>query len=463
VLLKPSPQTPLSGERFVSTLHAAGFPRDLVQVHHLSPALTARAVQHPLVSFVSFTGSVAGGRAVERAAAAADGPFKGVALELGGKDPAYVRPDADLPHAVAQLVDGAFYNSGQSCCAVERIYVHEDVYDAFVPAYVEEVKKYLLGDPAHEHTTLGPVVSVAAATKIRAQVEDAIKAGATAHVPPELFPAAKECVPCVGREEEGLTCGTGARRSSRRRSSRASRTVRAPSVLQAAHALTHARRDGADARRDVRPRRRHPARRVRRRGARADERQRVRAHRVHLHRLARALPRDGGRRRGGHGVPEPVRRAGPRAGVDGGEGEWAGGELEQVRYVRRVCDLCGQVLIGRRVRPAHTGEERAYEDRDVVGDRGERPVCYVKHERRLLQMYTPHGPSTPLGIKRPTVDFICADANPMLDPTRARRAAVQKLQEPRAKRAAYPGMAGRANCWLKMYSTVPFLCHEIFD
>jgi acyl-CoA reductase-like NAD-dependent aldehyde dehydrogenase len=77
---------------------------------------------------------------------------------------------------------------------IQRIYVHEDVYDAFVPAYVAEVKKYVLGDPAHERTTLGPVVSVAAAAKIRAQVEDAVKAGATAHVPPELFPAAKECV-----------------------------------------------------------------------------------------------------------------------------------------------------------------------------------------------------------------------------------------------------------------------------
>jgi acyl-CoA reductase-like NAD-dependent aldehyde dehydrogenase len=120
VLLKPSPQTPLSGERFVSTLHAAGFPPDLVQVHHLSPALTARAVQHPLVSFVSFTGSVAGGRAVERAAAAADGPFKGVALELGGKDPAYVRADAALSTALPPATEPVKETKETSGCCTAR-------------------------------------------------------------------------------------------------------------------------------------------------------------------------------------------------------------------------------------------------------------------------------------------------------------------------------------------------------
>jgi len=144
------------------------------------------------VDFVSFTGSVSGGKFVEEAAVAAEG-FKGVALELGGKDPAYVRPDADLPFTVEQLVDGAFFNSGQSCCAVERIYVHESIYDTFVESFTKLVKdNYKLGDPTLETTNIGPVVSLASAEKIRKQVKDALAAGAKALIPEDLFPAAKE-------------------------------------------------------------------------------------------------------------------------------------------------------------------------------------------------------------------------------------------------------------------------------
>lgn len=190
VLLKPSPQTPLTAERFALALTRAGVPADVIQVLHLSPSLTTYAVQHPLVDFVSFTGSVVGGHAVERAAVAAEG-FKGVALELGGKDPAYVRADADLDYTVPEVVDGAFFNSGQSCCAIERVYVHESIYDDFVSRAVDLVKKYKLGDPTHPETNLGPVVSVASAEKIRAQVADAVKAGAKALIPEDLFPAAK--------------------------------------------------------------------------------------------------------------------------------------------------------------------------------------------------------------------------------------------------------------------------------
>ncbi|KAN0078246.1 aldehyde dehydrogenase [NAD(P)+] [Tylopilus felleus] len=190
VLLKPSPQTPLAAERFVDALHKAGVPENLVQVLHLSPALTSYVVKHELVDFVSFTGSVVGGQAVERAAVDAAG-FKGVALELGGKDPAYVRPDADLKYTVAELVDGAMFNSGQSCCAIERIYVHGSVYDEFVTQYADLVKKYVLGDPTKPETSLGPVVSVASAERIRKQVADAVQAGATALVPEDLFPIAQ--------------------------------------------------------------------------------------------------------------------------------------------------------------------------------------------------------------------------------------------------------------------------------
>ncbi|KAI0076634.1 aldehyde dehydrogenase [Panus rudis PR-1116 ss-1] len=190
VLLKPSPQTPLAAERFALALTRAGVPEDVIQVLHLSPELTSYAVAHPQVDFVSFTGSVVGGKSVEKAAVDAVG-FKGVALELGGKDPAYVRADADLDYTVAELVDGALFNSGQSCCAVERIYVHESLFDTFVSKYVDLVKKYKLGNPTDPSTNLGPVVSVASAERIRKQVADAVKAGAKALIPEDLFPAAQ--------------------------------------------------------------------------------------------------------------------------------------------------------------------------------------------------------------------------------------------------------------------------------
>ncbi|KAJ3810985.1 succinate semialdehyde dehydrogenase [Lentinula aff. lateritia] len=191
VLLKPSPQTPLTAERFASALVSAGVPSDVIQVVHLSPELTRHAVENKNVQFVSFTGSVGGGKKVEEAAVNAKG-FKGVALELGGKDPAYVRADADLDYTVAELVDGAMYNSGQSCCAIERIYVHESIYDPFVEKYANIVKQnYKLSDPTLPTTNLGPVVSLASAERIRKQVDDAVKAGAKKLIPEELFPEAR--------------------------------------------------------------------------------------------------------------------------------------------------------------------------------------------------------------------------------------------------------------------------------
>ncbi|KAF8056685.1 NAD-aldehyde dehydrogenase [Lyophyllum atratum] len=190
VLLKPSPQTPVTAERFSVALIRAGVPKEIIQVVHLSPALTTHVVQHPSVDFVSFTGSVVGGRAVAGAAATAPG-FTGVALELGGKDPAYVREDADLNYTVGELVDGAFFNSGQSCCAIERIYVHDSLYDEFVKRFVDITKVYKLGDPTKPETNLGPVVSLSSAERIRKQVSDAVAAGAKALIPEELFPIAQ--------------------------------------------------------------------------------------------------------------------------------------------------------------------------------------------------------------------------------------------------------------------------------
>ena len=134
---------------------------------------------------MSFTGSVAGGHSVQEAAARR---FLAVGLELGGKDPAYVRADADLDHAIENLADGAFFNSGQSCCAIERIYVHRDVYDRFVEGLVEFARGYRLDDPTDPETTLGPLVRPAAADFVRGQIADAVAAGAKAHLDPKAFP-----------------------------------------------------------------------------------------------------------------------------------------------------------------------------------------------------------------------------------------------------------------------------------
>jgi acyl-CoA reductase-like NAD-dependent aldehyde dehydrogenase len=149
-------------------------------------------IRDPRVDFVAFTGSVAGGRAVQRVAAER---FIGVGLELGGCDPVYVRHDADLPHAVENIVDGAYFNSGQSCCGLQRIYVHESVYDRFTRGCIELIQQYRLGDPLDPQTTLGPVVRTAAADGIRAQVRAAIEAGARPAIEERDFPRSKAGTP----------------------------------------------------------------------------------------------------------------------------------------------------------------------------------------------------------------------------------------------------------------------------
>ncbi len=186
VIVRHSAQTPLCSERMAEAALSAGLEPGLLQALHASHADTARLVASPGIDFVAFTGSVGAGRAVQRAAAER---FIGVGLELGGKDPAYVRPDADLDHAVANLVDGAFYNAGQSCCGIERIYVHADVHDAFVEAYAELVRRYRLGRPTDPEVDLGPVVRAEAAALVRDQTAEALARGATALVDPRGFPA----------------------------------------------------------------------------------------------------------------------------------------------------------------------------------------------------------------------------------------------------------------------------------
>jgi len=184
VLLKHSAQTPLCAERMVEAFAEAGLPEGVFQYLHLSHAETAVLIRAPTIAHVAFTGSVAGGAMVERAAA---GRFISSGLELGGKDPAYVRADADLGHAVETTIDGAFFNSGQSCCGIERIYVHEALYDAFVEQAVALVKQYRLGRSDDPETTLGPLVRAEAADFVRGQIHEAIEQGAMAHLVPADF------------------------------------------------------------------------------------------------------------------------------------------------------------------------------------------------------------------------------------------------------------------------------------
>lgn len=185
VILKHSAQTPLCAERFEQCFREAGLPDGVFQALHMSHADTERVVRDPRVDFVAFTGSVAGGHAIQRAAAER---FIGTGLELGGCDPVYVRHDADLAHAVENIVDGAYFNSGQSCCGLQRIYVHERLYEPFVEGFVELTRKYALGNPLDAATTLGPVVRAAAADTIRKQIAASISAGAMSIIEESEFP-----------------------------------------------------------------------------------------------------------------------------------------------------------------------------------------------------------------------------------------------------------------------------------
>jgi acyl-CoA reductase-like NAD-dependent aldehyde dehydrogenase len=192
VVLKHAVQTPLCAERYSRAAAAVGFPPGVLAHLHCTHQDVAELIADPRVAFVAFTGSVAGGHAVERAARER---FVGVGLELGGKDPAYVRHDADLAHAVENLVDGACFNSGQSCCGIERIYVHEALYDRFVEGYVDLAGRYVLGDPRKPETTLGPLVRTSAADHVRAHIAEALRRGARALIDERAFAASRPGTP----------------------------------------------------------------------------------------------------------------------------------------------------------------------------------------------------------------------------------------------------------------------------
>lgn len=192
VVLKHSHQTPLCADRFAAAFKAAGLPEGVFQHVDLSHQDTEKMIADKRIGFVNFTGSVKAGHAVQKAISS---HFIVAGLELGGKDPAYVRADADLGHAVENLVDGAFFNSGQCCCGIERIYVHDSLYQEFVDGFVDLTKKYRLGHPLETDTTLGPMVRTGAADFVRGHIADAVGRGAKALVDEKLFTASKQGTP----------------------------------------------------------------------------------------------------------------------------------------------------------------------------------------------------------------------------------------------------------------------------
>jgi acyl-CoA reductase-like NAD-dependent aldehyde dehydrogenase len=186
VVLKHASQTLLCGERLAAAFHAGGVPEDVFQNIVLDHATTEGLIKARAFGFVNFTGSVGGGQAIERAAA---GTFTPLGLELGGKDPGIVLPDADLDAAVDSLMDGAMYNAGQCCCGIERIYVHESLYTDFVEKSVAWIGQLRLGSPLDASTTLGPMAHRRFAQLVRDQTAEAIAAGAVALIDPKAHPA----------------------------------------------------------------------------------------------------------------------------------------------------------------------------------------------------------------------------------------------------------------------------------
>jgi acyl-CoA reductase-like NAD-dependent aldehyde dehydrogenase len=179
VILKHASQTLLAGERFANAAEKAGLPLGLFQNLVLGHSDTEKLIGSGAIDHINFTGSVDGGRRIEKAAA---GTFATLGLELGGKDPAYVRPDANLDHAAENLADGSFFNSGQSCCGVERIYVHAAVYDGFLERFIDHAKGWTLGNPLDPDTIVGPMARANFADHVRSQTDEAIRSGAQRHL-----------------------------------------------------------------------------------------------------------------------------------------------------------------------------------------------------------------------------------------------------------------------------------------
>ncbi len=192
VILKHSSQTPLCAEQLFDAATKASLPKNIFQFLHLDHPSTAKVISDNRINHVLFTGSVSGGKEIKKSIGTR---FIGAGLELGGKDPAYVRSDCNLEHAIENLVDGSYFNSGQSCCGIERIYVDENIYDKFIDGFKSITEKYILGNPLEEDTNLGPVVRMNAAKYIRTQVAKALNNGAKNIIDSNKFKA-----------DDGISC-----------------------------------------------------------------------------------------------------------------------------------------------------------------------------------------------------------------------------------------------------------------
>lgn len=188
MILKQAPQTFPCGDRFIRAFEQAGLPFGVFQALSIDVDAAKSIIENPLVNYVHFTGSVEAGAKVNQIAASR---FIGLGLELGGCDPAYVREDADPINAAENLIDGAMYNSGQSCCGIQRIYVHANVYDEFIDHCIKVTNTYILGSPLDEYTTIGPVVSERAADNMRNVIQDALSKNGIALIEEAHFPNSK--------------------------------------------------------------------------------------------------------------------------------------------------------------------------------------------------------------------------------------------------------------------------------
>ncbi|MEM9329624.1 MAG: aldehyde dehydrogenase family protein [Bacteroidota bacterium] len=184
VILKHADQTPLCAERFGAAFEYANAPEGVFQYLHLSHDQIPGIIQDQIIGGVAFTGSVGGGQAIQRAVGER---FITAGLELGGKDPAYVAADAHVQKTAENLVDGAYFNSGQSCCGVERIYVHEKVYDELLDHFRSITAGYVVGNPTLHETTLGPMVRPSAASKAIDQLKEAVAMGGELLIPSGTF------------------------------------------------------------------------------------------------------------------------------------------------------------------------------------------------------------------------------------------------------------------------------------
>ncbi len=185
VILKHATQTALCAERYLEAFQAAGLPDGVFEILHLDHDQVSEIIKDKRIAYTAFTGSTEGGKAIQKAIGTR---FISSGLELGGKDPAYVCSDSDLGNSIKNLVDGSFFNSGQSCCGIERIYVQEDVFDEFVDGFVKLTKNYILDDPMNNATTLGPMVRIKNAQSVIDQIESAVANGAVELIDRDDFP-----------------------------------------------------------------------------------------------------------------------------------------------------------------------------------------------------------------------------------------------------------------------------------